>query len=191
MSSDPFVTVVSGLPRSGTSMMMRCLEAGGIPPISDGQRTADEDNPHGYFELEVAKQIKRDDSFLDRANGKSVKLIHLLITSLPVRHNYRVLLMRRSIDEVLASQAKMLARSGKKGGSVSSDALKKVFSKQLADVQTWLSTQPNVELLDVDYQAVIADPLASMTQIEQFLGGDLDVTGMASAVDPSLYRNRS
>ena len=96
-------------------MMMQALDAGGIPPLTDGQRTADEDNPRGYYELECVKQISKDDSFLDKAPGKAVKLIHLLVTRLPVRHPARVVFMRRSIDEILTSQAKMLERSGKKG----------------------------------------------------------------------------
>lgn len=97
-------------------MMMQALDAGGVQPLTDGERTADDDNPRGYYELECVKQIRQDDSFLDGAQGKAVKLIHMLVTRLPARHTFRVLVMRRHIDEIFASQAKMLARSGKAGG---------------------------------------------------------------------------
>lgn len=185
-----FVTVVSGLPRSGTSMMMQALDAGGIPPLTDGQRTADEDNPHGYFELEAVKQIAKDDSFLDGAAGKSVKLIHMLVTRLPARQRFRVLVMRRHIDEIFDSQAKMLERSGKAGGATLPEAMKKVLEKQLLDAIEWLGQQPNIEVLELDYPTLVADPAPSMSRIDRFLGGGMHVEAMTGAVDPSLYRNR-
>ena len=190
MKPPNFITVVSGLPRSGTSMMMQALEAGGISPLTDDQRTADEDNPRGYYELERVKRIRNDDSFLDKAEGKAVKLIHLLITRLPARHNFRVLFMQRDIDEVLASQSKMLERSGNKGASVAPDALKKIFTKQLAETITWLQQQPNIQLLEVDYKGMIDEPAGTIAGIDEFLGGEMNVEAMAAAIDPSLYRNR-
>ncbi|MEM9414374.1 MAG: sulfotransferase [Planctomycetota bacterium] len=190
MTAHHFITVVSGLPRSGTSMMMQALNAGGIPPLTDGERTADDDNPHGYYELECAKQIKKSDAFLDDALGKAVKLIHLLVTRLPARHEARVVFMRRDIDEVLASQAKMLVRSGKQGGAVKPEVLKGVFTKQLKETMDWLVAQPNIQVLEVGFREMFDNPTAEMDKIAAFLGGGLDVDAMARAVDPSLYRNR-
>ena len=111
-TDNKFITIVSGLPRSGTSMMMRMLEAGGMPVITDNLRTADDDNPRGYFEFEPAKKTKDDPSWLNAAEGKAVKMIYKLLYDLPDRLEYRVLIMRRNMQEVLTSQRKMLDRMG-------------------------------------------------------------------------------
>ncbi|XAM01502.1 sulfotransferase [Phycisphaeraceae bacterium D3-23] len=191
MTSKDFITVVSGLPRSGTSMMMQALDAGGIPPLTDGERAADDDNPRGYYELECVKQIRKDDTFLDAAQGKAVKLIHLLVARLPARHEARVVFMRRDIDEVLASQSKMLERSGKQGGAVKPEVLKGIFTKQLNETLGWLAAQPNIQVIEVGFGEMFGDPVAEMGKVDAFLGGGLDVAAMASAVDPTLYRNKS
>ena len=186
----PFVTVVSGLPRSGTSLMMQALDVGGIPPLTDGERAADEDNPRGYYELEGVKQIRQDDSFLDAAPGKAVKLIHALVTSLPARQPYRVIMMRRDLDEVLRSQSAMLERSDRSGAKLTDEALKASFQQQMDKACAWLDRQPNIQRLDVDYASLIADPEREMQRVAAFLGGELDAQAMAKTVDPSLYRNR-
>lgn len=171
-------------------MMMQALDAGGIPPLTDGEREADDDNPKGYYELECVKQIKQDAGFLDQAQGKAVKLIHLLVQRVPASYDCRVVFMRRPIDEVLASQAKMLERSGKKGAAVSPDVLKGVFTKQLSETLGWLEAQRNMRVLEVEFRGMFADPAQEMARVDAFLGGGLDVPAMAGAVDPSLYRNR-
>src|SRR5579872_1312474 len=107
-----FVTIVSGLPRSGTSMMLRMLAAGGLPILTDGVRTPDEDNPHGYLEWEGVKSLARDASWVASARGKGVKVIYYWLRDLPRDCRYRVIFMRRDLDEVLASQAAMLERRG-------------------------------------------------------------------------------
>src|SRR5437868_1127771 len=109
-SKAQFLTIVSGLPRSGTSMMMRMLEAGGMPVLTDKVRSADEDNPNGYFEFEAVKRTKQDASWLDDSGGRAVKMVYRLLYDLPVNRNYRVLFMRRNLKEVLASQREMLRR---------------------------------------------------------------------------------
>ncbi len=185
-----FVTVVSGLPRSGTSLMMQALAAGGLPALTDAQREADEDNPRGYFELESVKQISSDDSFLDGAPGKAVKLIHALVTHLPDRHDYRVIMMRRDLDEVLRSQSKMLDRSDRSGANLDPETLKETYRQQMDRACSWLDQRDNVRRLDVEYTALIDDPATEMERINRFLGGDLDPEAMAGAVDPTLYRNR-
>ncbi|MEM6560134.1 MAG: sulfotransferase family protein [Planctomycetota bacterium] len=172
-------------------MMMQLLAAGGIPPLTDEQRTADDDNPRGYFELESVKQIAKDASFLDGAPGHAVKLIHALITKLPERHPYRVVFMRRPIDEVLASQAKMLARTGKKGASLPPDKLRVIFEKQVTDTLAALAKRDDVELLEVDYPSVIADPPKAVDALNAFLGGELDRDAMLAVIDPELYRNKA
>ena len=138
------ITVVSGLPRSGTSMMMKMLEAGGIHPITDGEREADEDNPKGYYEFEPVKQMKADTSWMPRAQGKSIKIIAKLLPDMPSGYEYRVLFMRRNMDEMLASQKKMLVRRGEPTDTVSDAMMAKFFAKHVAEIQAWIDTQPNI-----------------------------------------------
>ncbi len=186
-----FITVVSGLPRSGTSMMMKMLDAGGIPPITDGLRVADTDNPKGYYEFERVKKLdKGDTAWLPDALGKSVKIISALLVHLPPAYTYRVLFMRRDLDEVLASQAKMLERRQEKQ-AVDDNKMKDLFTKHVRQVEAWMQKQANLTYLDVDYSALVRDPWSQLPQINAFLGGQLDVARMAAVADPVLYRNRA
>lgn len=188
----PFVTVVSGLPRSGTSMMMKALEAGGLAIVTDAQRVADEDNPKGYYEMERVKQLdKGDTSWLAEAQGKVVKVISALLEHLPPGYTYRVVFMQRAMPEVLASQKKMLERRGEPTDRVSDEELTRLFSKHVQKVETWLRAQPNFQVLYVDYNRMLADPRPYVRQVNQFLGGALDEQRMAEVVDPALYRNRA
>ena len=184
------ITIVSGLPRSGTSMLMKMLEAGGIPPLTDDIRTADKDNPKGYYEFERAKKLKDGDTaWLPTARGKAVKIIAALLVHLPSDYEYRVMFMRRNIDEVLASQAKMLTNRGEES-RVDDAAMADLFQKHVKQVRAWMNSQPNLQYLDVDYNAMLRDPIPHVRQINQFLGGRLDEQKMAAVVDPNLYRQR-
>jgi len=185
------VVIVSGLPRSGTSMMMKMLEAGGMPLVIDGIRTADEDNPKGYYEFERVKQLdKGDTAWVADAQGKAVKVISALLEYLPPEYEYRVLFMNRRMSEVLASQRKMLERRGEKS-EISDERLAELLRKHVQQVKLWLARQPNFEMLDLDYNAMLMDPQPWAEQINAFLGGGLDVRAMVEVVDPSLYRNRA
>lgn len=170
--------------------MMQMLHAGGLPALTDGQRAADEDNPRGYYEFEAVKRIRTDRSWLDVAVGKVVKLVHLLLTELPASHEYRVVFMRRDLDEVLASQRKMLQRNGRAGGQLPDEQMKQMFARQVQSVLAWLSRQSNVRHIEIDYRQVIEAPREVAARVNAFLGGSLDEAKMASAVEPSLYRNR-
>ena len=188
-----FVTVVSGLPRSGTSLMMQTLAAGGIPPLTDEQRAADPSNPRGYLELEAVKRLKTDKSWLPQAKGKAVKIIHLLLPELadaPAGLEFRVVMMRRPIAEIVASQRAMLARQGKASAALPDAQLEKLFTDQLARVESWLETRGNFRVCQVHYPALVVDPAVSASVINAFLGGDLDEAAMVRAVDPSLYREK-
>ena len=191
MMKVPFITIVSGLPRSGTSMMMQAIEAGGLPALADHVRTKDEDNPKGYYEFEPVKKTKEDPSWVPGARGKVVKMVYSLLYDLPETYEYRVIFMRRNMDEVLASQKKMLERSGKKGASVSDEKLAELFTAQLAKFDRWVEARSNIALLSINYKDMIASPKAECEKIGEFLGGVLDTDAAAAAVDPSLYRNRS
>jgi hypothetical protein len=186
MSSE--IIVVSGLPRSGTSLAMQMLAAGGVEVLTDGERTADEDNPRGYLELEQVKKIKQDASWLPAARGKAVKMISQLVFDLPASERYRVILMQRELEEVLASQETMLARLGRP--IMPRDKLRAAFENQAARFDEWIGRQTNMAVLRLVYAALVANPAGEAAQISDFLGGALDVQRMAAAVDPSLYRNR-
>jgi len=190
-STQPFITVVSGLPRSGTSLMMQMLTAGGIPPLTDSLRTPDADNPRGYFELEKVKQLRQDKSWMPEAVGKVVKIIHLLLMELPVDHEYRVVFMQRDLAEVTTSQSVMLERSGKTGAAISPEKLAAIYAAQLATVGKWLADRPCFKVMNVRYADLIQNPEMHVRQINEFLGGAMDIQAMLGAVDPKLYRNRS
>jgi hypothetical protein len=186
-----FVTVVSGLPRSGTSMVMQMLVAGGIPAMTDGLRTADDDNPRGYFEFERVKALRTDKAWLPDAVGKVVKVIHMLLPELPDDRAYRVLFLDRDVREVVKSQATMLARSGRPGGGLPPERLIAVYESQLQQVKAWLAARPNFAVLSVPHRGLIGDAAAQAKAMNAFLGGGLDESAMAAAVDPTLHRNRT
>jgi hypothetical protein len=191
MKQLPFITIVSGLPRSGTSMMMQVIEAGGVPALTDNLRTRDEDNPQGYYEFEPVKKTKDDPSWVPGARGKVVKMVYRLLYDLPGDQEYRVIFMRRNIDEVLASQKIMLQRSGKQGAAISDERLKELFVGELEKFEHWIATRKNFSILSVDYSDMVTSPATQCKRINEFLGGILDCDRAAAAVDPALYRNRS
>ena len=186
------IVVVSGLPRSGTSMAMKMLDAAGLPLVVDGVRTADIDNPKGYYEYEPVKDLARDPdkSWLLEARGKVVKIISYLLKELPRSHNYKVVFMNRQLPEVLASQAKMLDRRGESDES-DDGRMTELYEDHLWKARYLLKHGPHFETLDLDYAQVVADPEDAAERIAAFLGGGLDVRKMAQVVDPDLYRNRA
>ena len=184
------ITVVSGLPRSGTSMLMQMLGAAGYPCLTDGVRQADADNPRGYFEYEKVKRLRRDCSWLSEAKGKAVKIIVQLIPSLPSEFSYRIIFMERDISEVLASQREMLQRQGKGGGNLSDAQLHQIFERQVVEVKQMLA-QRNIPTLDVTYSDALQYPMKIAEKIQVFLGENLNVGAMAAVIDPNLHRQQS
>jgi predicted AlkP superfamily phosphohydrolase/phosphomutase/tetratricopeptide (TPR) repeat protein len=182
------VAIVSGLPRSGTSMMMQMLAAAGIEPYSDGKREPDEDNPRGYFEHEHATSLHRDTSWVPQARGKVVKVVATLLPHLPSGENYRIIMMLRNLDEVIASQRAMLARLRRKGGRLTDDSLRRAYSGHLVRVQQWLQSRPEIAVLPVDYAAALADPAAAAARLAEFLGAPFDTAKAAASVVPALRR---
>lgn len=185
------IVVVSGLPRSGTSMTMKMLEAGGLSLVTDGLRTADEDNPKGYYEYEPVKNLAetQDKSWLREARGKVIKIISYLLKELPETNNYQVVFMRRDVEEILASQAKMLERRGE--SSETDDArMRELFEKDLWRTQYLIRRAPHLDCLDVGYRDVLDEPRDQAERIARFLGKPLAVERMAEVVDARLYRNR-
>jgi LPS sulfotransferase NodH len=191
MMGKDYVVVVSGLPRSGTSMMMKMLEAGGQEILTDNLREADANNPKGYYEFERVKDMKDGDlAWLPDAKGKVVKIVTGLITFLPADYSYKVIFMQRDLTEILSSQKKMLGRLGKGDDNIPDDQMAKIYQEHLKQVRAWLFKQPSVEVLYVNYNAMVADPLEALHKVNALLGGDMDVSAMAAVVDRELYRER-
>jgi hypothetical protein len=185
------ITIVSGLPRSGTSMMMRMLQAGGMEILTDNIRKADTDNPRGYFEFEKVKKIKADDSWLEDAKGKAVKMVSRLLYDLPAGMDYNIIFLERSMQEVLASQRIMLKRQGQTDGGVEDEKMGKLFEKHLSEVKKWLQDQQNMDSLYISYNDVLANPRRHAARINRFLDNQLNIANMVTVVDQSLYRNRN
>ena len=188
---DSFITVVSGLPRSGTSMMMKMLAAGGMTPLTDRQRLADEDNPQGYYEFERVKRLPQGDTaWLADAQGKAVKIIAALLPSLPSDYEYRILIMQRDMGEILRSQKKMLEHRGA-GQTVSDEQLSRLFEKNLQQVDAWIRNQPRILRLDVNYNGLLRNPIPDIARIRLFLDFEPDADKMIGVIDPGLYRQRA
>jgi hypothetical protein len=184
------IVVVSGLPRSGTSMMMKMLQAGGLELVTDSIRNADDDNPNGYFEFERVKQMSAGDrTWLDGAAGKVVKVISALLEHLPSDRSYKVIFMEREIKEVLASQKKMLDHR-KETSTISDEEMAEQYRAHLKAVKPWLARQPHMEVLYVGYNSMMSDPEPLCLRVIEFLGLPLDLPKMLAVPNAKLYRNR-
>ena len=185
------IIIVSGLPRSGTSMMMKMLEASGMEILTDNLRSADENNPKGYYEFERVKELKAGDfDWLSQAQGKVVKVISALLEYLPNQYQYKIIFMRRNMDEILSSQRQMLLRNGKQADNVSDGKLAALYEDHLKKVEAWLEQQPNMSMLYINYNQTLSDPETNVNSINQFLEGKLDLKPMLKVVDQNLYRER-
>lgn len=188
ITMDSEITIVSGLPRSGTSLMMQMLDLGGLTAVTDNIRTADTDNPRGYYEYEIVKAIKRDQSWIPATRGKVFKMISQLLYELPPTEKYRIIFMERDMDETLASQEKMLQRLNQKAAP--REQIKQAFAVHVEKLRDWLTKQANMRVLYVRYNSLMERPEEQAARISAFLDGKTNVEGMIKAVDPSLYRNR-
>ena len=187
------IVVVSGLPRSGTSMAMKMLQAGGLPLLTDGARPSDDSNPDGYFEFEPVKQLDKngDLGWLRNARGKGVKVTSWLVTWLPESYDYRVIFMQRDLDEVIASQNAMLLQRGEPRGIEDPDSMRQIYGRHLDQVHRFLEEHNCFTTLTVNYAEVVERPSVEAKRLAEFLHQRLDIGRMAAAVDPRLYHNRS
>jgi len=189
MTSESII-VVSGLPRSGTSLMMQMLAAGGIEVVTDGQRKSDDDNPRGYYEDERVKSMGRDNRWLGQARGKAIKVISALLFHLPCRWSYKTILMERDLDEIIRSQDKMLSRRDAHTPDSDAAVMADKFSTHLDQVRAWLAQQPNLDVVFVPYRAVIEAPETQAHRVQELVRRPLDIDNMVQVVDPTLYRSR-
>lgn len=185
------ITIVSGLPRSGTSMMMKMLDKGGMEPLTDKVRTADKDNPKGYYEFERVKKLPEDTEWLEDAKGKVVKVLAEQIKHLPEGYDYKVIFMERNLEEIIESQRKMLIRQGKDPDKVSREELRDMFTKYRSILKNEISSNPDMEVIYVSYNDIMSHPEVSVESIIAFHNGELDKEKMVKVIDEDLYRNRA
>jgi hypothetical protein len=187
-----FITVVSGLPRSGTSMMMQILQAGGMEILTDYVRGADDDNPKGYYEFERVKKLKEGDNlWLADAQGKAVKIVSSLLEYLPEQYSYKIIFMQRDMSEILASQKQMLIRRGEPTDKASDEIMAGIFQQHLSGVQTWLSGKPNLPVLYIQYTDLLKNPKANVDEVVRYLSLPLKIQPMYEVPDAKLYRQRN
>lgn len=184
------IVVVSGVPRSGTSLMMQMLSAGGVEPLTDGRRAADVNNPRGYFEWEKAKTLSANPACIAEAEGKAVKVISSLLPSLPQNFSYKIIFMERPLAEVVASQAAMIERLGTQGPALAPEAMMRALEAHMKNVKTLIRQRSEFGVCWMDYHRVLADPADAARQVQQCLGLPLDTAAMVAQVDSSLYRSR-
>ncbi|MBY9007851.1 MAG: sulfotransferase domain-containing protein [Candidatus Lokiarchaeota archaeon] len=177
--------IVSGIPRSGTSLIMQMLRAGGMDILSDHKRKADKNNPKGYLELQAVKNLFKDNSCLVKQTGKVVKVISHLLIYIPKNQLYKIIFINRNINEIIKSQQKMLRENTKNY----SKTLKKAFKKELSNVKLWINNQPNIELLNLNFKDIIKNPEKEINNIIKFLNISLNREKMINIIEPSLYRN--
>ena len=185
------VTVVSGLPRSGTSMLMKMLEEGGLEALTDNKRTADIDNPKGYYEFERVLKMPTDVGWLPEAKGKVVKVLAELTKHLPAGYDYKIIFITRNMSEMLASQKKMLVRRGMDPDAIPDSEMKALFERSVRYLKKWMESQENIDVLYVNYNEILETPEENINRIHAFMEGRIDKDKMSAVVDARLYRNRT
>jgi len=185
------ITIVSGLPRSGTSLMMQMLQAGGMQILADQVRQPDESNPRGYYEYEKVKQLKDHSDWLNQAEQKAVKVISMLLYDLPAEFDFRIIFMLRDLSEILASQEKMLTHRGVEDKGPEKARMNDHFNKHLEDLKKWLDHNQNMDVYYCNFNLLISNPRPMLTEISQFLNLPLHVENMVETIDSTLYRQRS
>ena len=185
------ITLVSGLPRSGTSLMMQMLAAGGMPILTDGERKADIENPRGYFEWEPAKLLPQQPARIREAEGKAVKVISQLLFALPGELQYRMIFMERPLSEVVASQAEMIRRKQTAAPALPATAMIAALQAHLNQVNAWLARRSDISVHRVKHGDAIQSPRTVAQGVRDFLNCPLDTEAMAAQVDIALYHQRS
>jgi hypothetical protein len=184
------IVVVTGLPRSGTSLMMAILEAAGVALLEDDARPADASNPRGYHELAAVRATARDAGWVEDAGGRAVKVVHSLVAALPRDRRYAVIVMRRPLSQVLASQDRMLERRGAPPTELPAERIAAVLSAQLDEAIALLEREPCFRWTTVDYPRLVADPVGETSRVLDFLGVEAPAAEVARVVEPALHRER-
>lgn len=190
MSSRETIVVVSGIPRSGTSLMMNMLGRAGLPLLTDETRGADESNPEGYFELAAVRKTQEDNAWVSRAQGHAVKVIHRILPALPEVYRYRVILMHRPVAEVVQSQDRMLARLGADPSQLPEGRIEAIFKEQHEQTRALLEQEAHFDWIEVEYPELVEAPVRGAEQVIRFLELSAEPADVATAIDARLYRER-
>ncbi len=186
--------LVSGLPRSGTSLMMQMLEAGGLPPQTDGERPPDADNPRGYYEWEAIKRVGKEPTILDEEGlqTRAIKAVSMILQQLPLNHEYKIIFMTRPVEEVVASQAAMIERLKTEGAEMDEDQLERGLAAHRDSVVKSLQGHPRAKFIEIDYPSLVRSPDEPIARIAEFLGPERlpHPERMRPVIDDSLYRKR-
>ena len=180
------IVVVSGLPRSGTSLMMQMLDKGGCEVLVDGKREADVSNPKGYYEYEPVMSIHKSNLWLEEAKDKVVKIVAPLLKFLSPKYRYKIIFMTRDLNEVIKSQQVMQG----KDDNAFPVKLVEAYHKLLNSVKVWKNREPGVEMIYVNYKDVLDNPGPELERIESFVGLPLNKEDMIGCIDKSLHRNK-
>ncbi|MHB2154977.1 sulfotransferase domain-containing protein [Calditrichota bacterium GD2] len=187
--NNDLIIVVSGLPRSGTSLMMQILQAAGVPLLVDNVRQSDVNNPRGYFEYQAVKNLKNDNQWLKYAKGKAVKIISHLLYHLPAEFQYKVIFMNRNLDEIIASQNRMLKNVGKVS-EIDDDTLKRHYAAHLFDISRWLTHQKNVQVRQINFHHLFEKPQTELAILSDFLNIAFNTEQIQQVIQPELYRTK-
>jgi sulfotransferase family protein len=182
------IIVVTGLPRSGTSLMMQILQSIGIEPFTDNQRLPNGSNPKGYFEHELVKTIEHDSSWIEDVKGKAIKIVSPLLIYLPSNYKYKIFFMDRNYDEIIQSQERMIAESNISNSGIEPEILKQIFIKDLEHACNWIREQPNCESLEISHSKLLKNPKSEIDKICDFLELIVDLDNAIKVIDKKLYR---
>ena len=185
------IYIVSGLPRTGTSLMMKMLEAGGLSVVTDDIRSADTDNPKGYYELEKVKNIFNDNDWLKTIKGRSIKMVSQLLLKIPKENTYKIIFMKRDLKEVIMSQKKMLINRKKKLPLVNDDTLEKFYLNHLNKITSFIDQSSNIDVRYIYFNKLMKSPLSELRKLQNDFINNINMDNMIKMIDTSLYRNRN
>ena len=183
------LVIVTGLPRSGTSLVMSLLAAGGHPILEDHRRAPDPDNPRGYYEFEPVKSLMRDNTWLHAHAGQAIKIISTLLPFIPPDLPLDVIWIQRHLPEVLASQSTMLMRAGKPLAA-NPALLATAFQKQTMATEAFLTRRPRTRVLALQHHELLQSPVQQISRLLDFLPSLQNESKMLQTIDPALHRQR-
>ena len=185
MQTKELIYIVTGLPRSGTSLMMQMLAAGGLPVLTDSKRPANISNSKGYWEWEAVKKLETNPYVLSDAQGMAVKIISPLLAYLPETYTYKIIFMRRKTEHIIRSQNRMLQKEGKPLSSLSDERLVQLFNHQVMTSKQELQKK-EIPFYEVWYEHIVQNPKPVIKGIAAFLEQPLDLSAMLKSIDVSL-----
>lgn len=179
------ITLITGIPRSGTSLMMQLFKAANVDIATDAIRTEDDNNPKGYYELEAVKGIVKNNAFLKDLDGKTIKIVAPLVTFIDLSLEYRVVFMIRDLDEVVQSQEKMVGKDQQD----QKEKFKTMYAMHIEKSRQFLNSH-NIPFIEIQHRELLQNPELSLKRLIDFCGWETPLEELKSVIDHSLYRNR-